>query len=98
MNAHLRAEFKLTYAGLGPTEFRIVVILLNLGLIFIKPWQLYEKTRTIFGQEVRVHALDIPGLIILAILLLIYVVTISKDLRYYAKIDPLPTHKDEEKK
>lgn len=98
MNAHLKAEFKLTYAGLGPTEFRIVVILLNLGLIFIKPWQLYEKTRTIFGQEVRVHALDIPGLIILAILLLIYVVTISKDLRYYAKIDPLPTHKDEEKK
>ena len=98
MNAHLKAEFKLTYAGLGPTEFRLVVILLNTCLLFIKPWQQFEHTVTLFGKEFTAHALDYPGLIILAILLLIYIVTITKDTRYYAKIDPLPTHKDEDKK
>ena len=44
---------------------------------------------------VYLHALDYPGLVILAILLLIYFVTIARDIRYYAKIDPMPKHKDE---
>ena len=37
INAHLKSEFKLTYAKLGPTEFRIVAILVNTLLIFIRP-------------------------------------------------------------
>lgn len=95
MNAHLKAEFKLTYAGLGPTEFRLAAILLNTLLIFIKPWQQFEQVHTLFGKTVYLHALDYPGLVILAILLLIYFVTIARDIRYYAKIDPMPKHKDE---
>lgn len=95
MNAHLKAEFKLTYAGLGPTEFRVITILLNTLLIFIKPWQQFERVFTIFGKTVYAHALDYPGLAILAILLLVYFVTIWKDMRYYAKIDPMPKRKDE---
>ena len=95
MNAHLKAEFKLTYAGLGPTEFRVAAILLNTLLIFIKPWQQFEQVVTLFGKTVYLHALDYPGLAILAILLLIYFVTIGRDIRYYAKIDPMPKHKDE---
>ena len=70
-------------------------ILLNTCLLFIKPWQQFEHTVTLFGKEFTAHALDYPGLIILAILLLIYVVTITKDTRYYAKIDPMPQRKDE---
>ena len=97
MNAHLRSEFNLTYAGLGPTEFRIIIMILNTLLIFIKPWQEFERVFVIFGKTVYVHALDYPGLVILAILVIIYFVTISKDLRYYAKIDPLPKRKDEQK-
>jgi len=95
MNAHLKAEFKLTYAGLGPTEFRIVVIILNTLLIFIKPWQQFERVFTILGKKVFFHALDYPGLVILAILILIYVVTIWNDLRYYAKIDPMPKRRED---
>ena len=95
MNAHLRSEFKLTYAGLGPTEFRVIAILLNTLLISIKPWQQFEQVKTLFGKTVFLHALDYPGLVILAILFLIYVVTIWRDARYYAKIDPLPKQKDE---
>ena len=93
MNAHLKSEFKLTYAGLGPTEFRIIAIILNTLLIFIKPWQQFERVYHILGKTIYAHALDIPGLVILAILILIYFVTIAKDLRYYAKIDPMPGKK-----
>ncbi len=28
INAHLKGEFKLTYAGMGPTEFRLIMIIL----------------------------------------------------------------------
>ena len=95
MNAHLRAEFKLTYAGLGPTEFRIVAIVLNTLLIFIKPWQQFKVAHEFFGKTVFFGALDYPGLVILAILLLIYIVTICRDAKYYSKIDPMPKHPDE---
>ena len=35
INAHLKNEFRLSYAGLGPTEFRIIVIIVNTLYIFI---------------------------------------------------------------
>lgn len=95
MNAHLKAEFKLTYGGFGPTEFRIVGILLNTLLIFIKPWREFEQVKTVFGKTLFIHALDYPGLVILAILAIIYFVTIFRDARYYSKIDPMPKPKDE---
>jgi len=95
MNAHLKSEFKLTYGGFGPTEFRLIAALLNTLLIFIKPWQQFEQVKTVLGKTIFVHALDYPGLAILAILALIYLVTIWKDARYYAKIDPIPRQKDE---
>ena len=95
MNAHLKAEFKLTYAGLGPTEFRVIVILLNTLLLIIRPWQQFEHVFTFFGKTVYAHALDYPGIIILVILVIIYVVTVVQDARGYAKIDPMPKHEEE---
>ena len=91
----LKSEFKLTYAGLGPTEFRLAAILLNTLLILIKPWQQFERVVVILGKKVFIHALDYPGLVILAILFLIFLVTIIKDARYYARIDPMPRRKEE---
>ncbi|MBO4535635.1 MAG: CDP-alcohol phosphatidyltransferase family protein [Bacteroidales bacterium] len=95
MNAHLKSEFKLTYAGLGPTEFRVLAIILNTLLILVKPWQQFEQVFTLFGKKVFLHALDYPGLVILLVLIFIYIVTIWKDARYYARIDPLPRQEDE---
>ena len=95
MNAHLKSEFKLTYAGLGPTEFRVLAILLNTLLIFITPWRQFEQVCTIFGKTVFLHALDYPGFVILAVLCLIYGVTVWRDARYYAKIDPMPGQEDD---
>ena len=95
MNAHLKAEFKLSYAGLGPTEFRVLGILLNTMLIFIVPWQQFEQVQVFLGKTLFLHALDYPGLVILLVLILIYGLTVWRDARYYAKTDPLPKQKDE---
>ena len=37
VNAHLKQEFKLTYAKMGPTEFRIIVIIINTILLYVTP-------------------------------------------------------------
>ena len=37
INAHLKKEFKLTYAKMGPTEFRIIMILINTLFALIRP-------------------------------------------------------------
>ncbi len=90
VNAHLKNEFKLTYAKLGPTEFRIVVILVNTLLVCIRPLAEIANSHTIFGQEVTLHVLDYVGAVILVFLIFIYLVTIVRDAREYAKKDPLP--------
>ena len=93
MNAHLKGEFRLTYAKLGPTEFRLICIIACLILMFAKglrdvifeiPW---------FNGTLSLCLLDIIGMVILLALVVIYLVTIIQDARYYAKIDP--KHKNE---
>lgn len=78
INAHLKSEFRLTYAKLGPTEFRIIVIAINAFLFFM--WDNICDT-------------VIPTVVIwaiIAILALIYLVTIIVDAHEYGKLDPMP--------
>ena len=90
VNAHLKNEFKLTYAKLGPTEFRIVVILVNTLLVCFRPLTEIANSYTIFDHEVTLHVMDYVGAVILAFLIFVYLVTIVRDAREYAKKDPLP--------
>ncbi len=76
MNAHLRSEFKLSYAGLGPTEFRVIIIIINTLL--------YCFHSHIVGNNVVTGITYIIPLALLAV----YLVTIIKDAGYYSKIDP----------
>lgn len=94
MNAHLKGEFRLTYAKLGPTEFRVIAILINTVLVFVKPLREWGYDLPWGSSTLELRALDLIGTVILLALILIYVVTIGHDLRYYAKIDP--KHKDEQ--
>ncbi|MCR5276520.1 MAG: CDP-alcohol phosphatidyltransferase family protein [Bacteroidales bacterium] len=94
MNAHLRSEFRLTYAGLGPTEFRVAAVILNTLLIFVKPWREFEQVITVLGKTVYLHTFDYPGLVILAFLSLTLIRTVIRDAAYYAKIDPMPRHSE----
>jgi len=96
INAHLKSEFKLTYAKLGPTEFRVLAILLNLAFIFIPPLREFSKEVTIFGHEMVFRAMDFAGIVVLVVLIVIYLVTIISDARGYAKEEPLPEYKGEE--
>lgn len=94
MNAHLKGEFRLTYAKLGPTEFRLICILACLLLIGVKPLRTFTLVVPwMEGDVLPLHILDVIGMVILLALILIYFITISQDARYYAKIDP--KHKNE---
>ena len=89
MNAHLKGEFRLTYAKLGPTELRLICIIACLILIGVK--QLREFTVEVpwtLGGVLPLHILDIIGAVILIALIVIYFVTIFQDASYYNKIDP----------
>ena len=86
MNAHLRNEFRLTYAKLGPTEFRLICIVAITLLVLVKPLRTFSLA--VPSLDMPLAILDIVGSVILLALAVIYLVTIIQDLRYYAKIDP----------
>ena len=88
MNAHLKKEFKLTYAKMSPTELRLILIIINTLFIFIRPLREYAKTVTILGQDFTIGIFDYIGAVIVVMLALVYIVTIIKNLDEYAKMDP----------
>ena len=95
LNAHLKSEFKLTYLKLGPTEFRLLAILINTVFFFCKPLQEFSWSVTLLGHPLTLRAFDFAGLVILLVLIIIYVITVVGDAAGYAKSDPLPgPHKD----
>lgn len=88
VNAHLKKEFRLTYAKLGPTEFRILGIIANTLFVAVKPLREFSLGFCMFGKDITLQALDFAGLAVFLVLLVIYFSTIIADARYYAKIDP----------
>lgn len=90
INAHLKKEFRLTYAKMGPTEFRIIMVIVNTLFIMIRPLREISYTFMICGQEYVFRALDFIGMTIVVVLAVIHLVTISSDIREYAVMDPMP--------
>ena len=89
INAHLKGEFKLTFAGLGPTEFRLVMIVVNTLFIYIAPLHDYSVSIDLFGNVVSFGVFDYIGVAILLILIVIYVQNFVVDAKGYAKVDPV---------
>ena len=98
INSHLKGEFRLTYAKLGPTEFRLLMIIVNTLLIYIRPLREFSAVWNIGKYSLRMGGLDIIGLCIFGLLLIIYLVTVWGDLRDYARRDPLPKYQPDQKK
>lgn len=90
INAHLKKEFKLTYAKMGPTEFRIIMILINTLFATISPLREFSHSFVIFGSEFTFKALDYIGIAIVIILAMMHLTTIRNDIKGYAEIDPMP--------
>lgn len=87
INAHLKNEFRLTYAKLGPTEFRVLGIIANTIVIYVDSILLPLVDLNILNRHIELSMLDIIGIVILFILILIYSVTVIKDLRDYSIMD-----------
>jgi phosphatidylglycerophosphate synthase len=90
INAHLKKEFKLTYASMGPTEFRIIMIIINTIFALIRPLRDFSHSFALCGYTFTFGALDYIGILIIIILALMHLTTVRKDIKDYAKIDPMP--------
>ncbi len=88
----LKNEFNLTYGSFGPTEFRLIIILINTLVIYL-PWQKYVFD--FWGMSLGIF--DIVGLVIALILFVMYLVQFEKDRRIFAIQDPLKPRVDDEK-
>lgn len=89
INAHLKGEFKLTYAGLGPTEFRLILVIVNTLFIYVSPLRDFSFDITVLGNDLTFGSFDIIGLAILVILMIIYFENFISDAKGYAKVDPV---------
>ena len=92
ISAHLKNEFKPTYAKMGPTELRIIVIIVNTLYFFVKPFQEFQVTVNIFHNELHFGIMDFVGLVVLIALIIVYLNSLRKDAQEYAKLDPLVKH------
>lgn len=88
INAHLKKEFRLTYARLGPTEFRIIAIVVNTLFALIPSLGDFRHEIMVLGKTVVFGVLDYVAVVILVVLAAIYMTSIIKDAKEYAKIDP----------
>ncbi len=88
INAHLKGEFRLTYIKLGPTEFRLIIVIANTLLIAIPALTAIRHSYTLLGHFITMRILDYVAVVIITIMSLIYIVTTISDARKYAVIDP----------
>lgn len=79
-------SFRLTYASLGPTEMRLIIIAVFILYMF---FPLDDLTFSLFGVTWTVY--DCIGALVATALFLIYIVSLINDLRKLAKIDPPKT-------
>lgn len=84
IGAILKGEFRLTYSSLGPTEFRLVVILINTLFIYTS-WA--DDSYCIYGYWFGVF--DVLAFAIAVFLFVAYFVQFVKDKKVLAEKDPL---------
>ena len=91
INAHLKGVFNLTYSKLGPTELRVILILVN-TCMFLFPMTreaVWQGKMPLYDKPMTLYFMDFGCLTIAAIIGIIYICSIVKDARSYAKMDPL---------
>ena len=88
IDCHLKGEMRLTYGGLGPTEFRILAILVNLMFIYIPALSSWKTHVVLFHNEFDFGVLDAIAIIVAFILFVFYLRGFFNDLKYFSRIDP----------
>jgi hypothetical protein len=79
---------RLTSGGLGPTEIRVILIIVNILFMYV-PWlSTWKKTIWLFHNEFQVGLFDYVAIMVAILLIIFYVVSFFRDAAYYSKIDP----------
>ena len=88
IDCHLKGEMRLTYGGLGPTEFRLMLIIVNICFIYI-PWlSEWKKPVTLFHNDFMIGLFDYIAVTAALLIFVFYLVSFFRDIKYFAKIDP----------
>ena len=88
IDCHLKGEMRLTYGGLGPTEFRLILIIVNICFIYI-PWlSQWKKHVVLFHNDFMIGLFDYIAVAAALLIIFFYLAAFFKDLKYYAKVDP----------
>lgn len=95
INIDLKGKHQLTFGKMGPTEFRLIVILLTMIYQFFPSVHNYTKITTFLGKPVVWGMFDYFIAGVFVILTVIYLVTLIKDGIAFAKADPLPKRKQD---
>ena len=90
----IKGKFLLTYAGFGPTELRLVIILMNTVYMYIEP--LRTMAWTICNQTF--HFFDVLGLVIIVLMAYMWLAQFLKDRKMLSELDPLKPYNPDEKK
>ena len=95
INCHLKGEMKLTYAGMGPTEFRLLLFITNICFIYI-PWLTEWKIpMTLFHNDFMIGIMDYIAVLVTLLIGGFYLVSFLKDAKYFSKIDPIKKQEEE---
>jgi hypothetical protein len=88
IDCHLKGEMRLTYGGLGPTEFRLLLIITNICFIYI-PWlSEWKKPMTLFHNDFMIGIFDYIAVAAALLIIFFYLKGFFKDVKYFAKVDP----------
>lgn len=94
IDCHLKGEMRLTYGGLGPTEFRVLLLLVNIAYMYI-PWlSQWKQHVTLFHNDFALRIFDYFAVAVSALIFAFYLIGFFKDAKYYARIDPIKKQKD----
>ena len=88
IDCHLKGEMRLTYGGLGPTEFRLGLFIVNICFIYI-PWLTeWKKPVTLFYNDYMVGIFDYIAVVAALLIIFFYLRGFFRDLKYFNQADP----------
>ena len=88
IDCYLKGEHRLTYAGFGPTEFRLVAIVVNCLFMYIPALTRWKRHIVLFHNEFDFGILDGIAVAVAFILFFFYLVSFLRDISYFKRIDP----------
>lgn len=88
IDCHLKGEMRLTYGGLGPTEFRLMLFITNICFIYI-PWlSEWKKPITLFHNDFMIGIFDYIAVVAALLIIFFYLKGFFQDAKYFSKVDP----------